>query len=70
MILHLRTVRFLGHAGSDAELGYRREKELLADQERDPLLGTAHALLDAGLVTRGGAREVRSRPRPGRRGGA
>ena len=48
VILHLRTVRFLGHAGSDAELGYRREKDLLADQERDPLLGTARALLDAG----------------------
>ena len=48
MILHLRTVRFLGHAGSDAELGYRREKDVLADQARDPLLATARALLDAG----------------------
>ena len=26
VILHLRTVRFLGHAGSDAELGYRRRE--------------------------------------------
>ncbi len=48
VIVHLRTVRFLGHAGSDAELGYRREKEVLADYARDPLLGTARALLDAG----------------------
>ena len=48
VILHLRTVRFLGHAGSDAELGYRREKDVLADQARDPLLATARALLDAG----------------------
>ncbi len=70
VILHLRTVRFLGHAGSDAELGYRREKELLADQERDPLLGTARALLDAGWSRGAVLAEVRSRPRPGRRGRA
>jgi 2-oxoisovalerate dehydrogenase E1 component len=48
VLLHLRTVRFLGHAGSDAELGYRREREVLADYALDPLLGTARALVDAG----------------------
>jgi len=48
VLLHLRTVRFLGHAGSDAELGYRTERELVADYDRDPLLGTARALVDAG----------------------
>ena len=47
-MLHLRTVRFLGHAGSDAELGYRRERDVTADLARDPLLGTAQALVDAG----------------------
>jgi 2-oxoisovalerate dehydrogenase E1 component len=46
--LHLRTVRFLGHAGSDAELGYRRERDVAADYALDPLLGTARALVDAG----------------------
>ena len=48
VVLHLRTVRFLGHAGSDAELGYRRERDVVADFARDPLLGTARALVDAG----------------------
>jgi 2-oxoisovalerate dehydrogenase E1 component len=48
VLLHLRTVRYLGHAGSDAELGYRRERDVVADYERDPLLGTARALVDAG----------------------
>jgi 2-oxoisovalerate dehydrogenase E1 component len=48
VLLHLRTVRYLGHAGSDAELGYRREREIVADYARDPLLGTARALVDAG----------------------
>ena len=28
VFLHLRTVRFLGHAGSDAEVGYRRAREI------------------------------------------
>ena len=48
-ILHLRTVRFLGHAGSDAELGYRRPRDVEADLARDPLLGTAQALVAAGM---------------------
>ena len=51
-ILHLRTVRFLGHAGSDAELGYRRPRDVEADLARDPLLGTAHALVAAGMPPR------------------
>ncbi len=37
VFLHLRTVRFLGHAGSDAELGYRRQRDVDADLSRDPL---------------------------------
>ncbi len=48
VVLHLQTVRFLGHAGSDAELGYRPPRDVAADQERDPLLGTAGALVEAG----------------------
>src|SRR5262249_8236176 len=28
-ILHLRTVRFMGHAGSDVEMAYRSEREIL-----------------------------------------
>ncbi len=49
--LHLRTVRFLGHAGSDVEIGYRRPSEIEGDFSRDPLLATARALLDCGATT-------------------
>ncbi|HEY2172845.1 MAG TPA: thiamine pyrophosphate-dependent enzyme [Mycobacteriales bacterium] len=49
--LHLRMVRFLAHAGSDAEVGYRTPAELAADLARDPLLVTARLLVDAGVLT-------------------
>jgi 2-oxoisovalerate dehydrogenase E1 component len=50
-VLHLSTVRFGGHAGSDAESAYRTPAELAADLERDPLLGTARLLVSAGALT-------------------
>ncbi|MDX6259996.1 MAG: 2-oxoisovalerate dehydrogenase component [Kribbellaceae bacterium] len=46
--LRLRTVRLMGHAGSDVEAAYRTPAELLADEELDPLLGTARLLLATG----------------------
>jgi 2-oxoisovalerate dehydrogenase E1 component len=46
--LHLRTVRYLGHAGTDVETGYRSPAQLRADHARDPLLGTARALVAIG----------------------
>ncbi|MFI7068048.1 thiamine pyrophosphate-dependent enzyme [Kribbella sp. NPDC050124] len=48
--LRLRTVRLLGHAGSDVEAAYRSPAELVADEELDPLLGTARLLLGAGYT--------------------
>jgi len=48
--LHLRLVRFLGHAGSDAEVSYRSQAEIAADYARDPLLGTARLIVAAGLL--------------------
>jgi 2-oxoisovalerate dehydrogenase E1 component len=48
--LHLRVVRFLGHAGSDAEISYRTEAEIAADYARDPLLGTARLLVSCGVL--------------------
>lgn len=48
--LHLRTVRYLGHAGSDAEIGYRTPAEIAADHARDPILGTARALVASGAA--------------------
>jgi 2-oxoisovalerate dehydrogenase E1 component len=50
-ILHLRTVRFMGHAGSDAEIAYRSPREIESDYARDPILATAGALIDAGVLT-------------------
>jgi 2-oxoisovalerate dehydrogenase E1 component len=49
--LHLRTVRLMGHAGSDYEPAYRRPDAIAADYERDPLLGTAIALIQHGVLT-------------------
>jgi 2-oxoisovalerate dehydrogenase E1 component len=49
--LHLRVVRFLGHAGSDAEVSYRSQAEVAADYARDPLLGTARLIVAAGLLS-------------------
>ncbi|HEX3814242.1 MAG TPA: transketolase C-terminal domain-containing protein [Mycobacteriales bacterium] len=43
--LHLSMVRYLGHAGSDAEVAYRPPAHIAADLDRDPLLGTAGSIL-------------------------
>ena len=40
-LLHLRTVRFLGHAGTDVESSYRSTAAIAADRGRDPLLALA-----------------------------
>ncbi|MFC4536789.1 thiamine pyrophosphate-dependent enzyme [Sphaerisporangium dianthi] len=49
--LHLRTVRLMGHAGSDVESAYRAPREIAADLARDPLVATARTLVEAGLAT-------------------
>ena len=46
--LHLRTVRFGGHAGTDVETAYRSPAELRADSERDPIVATARRLIASG----------------------
>jgi 2-oxoisovalerate dehydrogenase E1 component len=51
VLIHLRTVRFLGHAGSDAELAYRNATDLAADLAADPLVASAATLVRAGLIT-------------------
>ncbi|QGN35188.1 thiamine pyrophosphate-dependent enzyme [Microlunatus sp. Gsoil 973] len=50
VFLHLHCVRFLAHAGSDAEITYRSRRQIEADYARDPLLGTAQALVDLGVT--------------------
>ncbi|MFD0488762.1 thiamine pyrophosphate-dependent enzyme [Saccharopolyspora spinosporotrichia] len=49
--LHLRTVRLMGHAGSDVESGYRARSEIVADYDRDPVLATAKTLVRHGILT-------------------
>ena len=49
--LHLQTVRFLGHAGTDVEAAYRTPQEMSADLEADPLVGTARLLVEGGICT-------------------
>jgi 2-oxoisovalerate dehydrogenase E1 component len=55
VFLHLSVVRFLGHAGSDAEAAYRGTADLTADLARDPLVAAAAELVRAGLLTPGEA---------------
>ncbi|MEV7988491.1 thiamine pyrophosphate-dependent enzyme [Micromonospora sp. NPDC085948] len=50
-VLHLRTVRLMGHAGADAESAYRSAAELAEDLDRDPVVATARLLVDAGVAT-------------------
>jgi 2-oxoisovalerate dehydrogenase E1 component len=51
VLLHLITVRFLGHAGSDVELGYRSQAEITADLSHDPLVATAAHLVEHGILS-------------------
>jgi len=46
--LHLRCVRFLGHAGTDVEASYRSPADLRADLDQDPILATAKAQVAGG----------------------
>ena len=55
-VLHLRTVRYLSHAGADVEMAYRTPQAIRADYERDPMLGTAPLARVRGERDRRGAR--------------
>jgi 2-oxoisovalerate dehydrogenase E1 component len=50
VFLHLRTVRYLGHAGSDVEISYRVPAAVEAELAADPILGTARALRRRGAT--------------------
>ncbi|HEX4745918.1 MAG TPA: thiamine pyrophosphate-dependent enzyme [Gaiellaceae bacterium] len=50
-VLHLRCVRYLSHAGADAEMAYRTPQAIRADYEKDPILGTARWIVSAGKAT-------------------
>ncbi|MFK7920211.1 MAG: thiamine pyrophosphate-dependent enzyme [Ilumatobacter sp.] len=48
-ILHVSTVRYLGHAGTDVESAYRSSAEMAADVTRDPILGVAKLAAATGV---------------------
>ncbi|AGL15286.1 thiamine pyrophosphate-dependent enzyme [Actinoplanes sp. N902-109] len=50
-VLHLSTVRLMGHAGADAEVAYRAKDDISRDVDRDPLIGTARLLVEGGFAT-------------------
>ena len=50
-LLHLDTVRYLGHAGADVESAYRTAVAIASDLARDPLLLTAARLVARGILT-------------------
>jgi 2-oxoisovalerate dehydrogenase E1 component len=52
VLIHLRTVRYLGHAGTDVESGYRSPAAIAADYARDPLLAVARRIGGGGLAER------------------
>lgn len=67
VFLHLKVVRLLGHAGSDAETEYHTLEEIEAAEAKDPLLASAELLLREEVMSAEGMLElyeqVRSRVR-------
>ncbi len=49
--LHLKTVRLMGHAGTDFEIEYRNIEDVWAGEAADPLLQSARLALDSGALT-------------------
>jgi 2-oxoisovalerate dehydrogenase E1 component len=50
--LHLKTMRVMGHAGTDFEIEWRSIEELVALEATDPLLRSAAIALESGLHSR------------------
>ena len=46
VFLHLRTIRLLGHAGSDIESHYWTKEQITANESFDPLLHSARIVLE------------------------
>jgi 2-oxoisovalerate dehydrogenase E1 component len=51
VFLHLKTVRLMGHAGTDFEVDYRNIDELEAEEAKDPLLKSAEIAVKSGVFT-------------------
>ena len=50
VFLHMKTVRLMGHAGSDIETGYMSQEELNNVERKDPLLFSASILMENALL--------------------
>ncbi len=51
VFLHLRTVRLLGHAGTDIDIEYLGAERVEATEANDPLIFSAETALELGLAT-------------------
>lgn len=51
VFLHMKTVRLLGHAGSDMEFSYSTLQKIEQNEFNDPLLHSARIALENGLAT-------------------
>ena len=46
IFLHMKTIRLMGHAGSDVEVGYRKIQEIETDEYHDPLMHSARIMIE------------------------
>ena len=51
IFLHMKTVRLMGHAGSDIEVGYRSLEEIETTEFNDPLLHSARILIENEILS-------------------
>ena len=51
VFLHMKTIRLMGHAGSDVELGYQSIKEIEYSEKNDPLLHSSRILIENNCLT-------------------
>ena len=58
LFLQLKTVRLWGHAGSDAEQGYRTLRQIARTEASDPLLRNARRLIETGAASPGQLRAL------------
>ncbi len=52
--VHSKTVRLMGHAGSDVETNYMPVEQIEQNEQRDPLLAFADLLLRSGAIDKNG----------------
>ena len=51
VFLHMKTVRLMGHAGSDVEVGYKSLAEIELSEFNDPLLHSARILIENNFLS-------------------